>query len=302
MRGLRPVREVPLRLGERAAFEALERTLLIETNHPEILPYVRTVYARLRKPDADHGDDCDRGAIAQTDAGFAVTFNGERVSFVDSKRPTNPFRAAFYGSSKLFRLSFRRNPDYHSLYAAALRIDDRAVLIAAHAHTGKTTLTLELLARGARLYGDEFVFVRKRDREVSGFPRTLMVREPTLALVCNQRLNELCMSSPARHVFGHRVWDSVEAADVFGEDVYAEPAPFGAFVVLERAADGRARVGRLSPAVAAVKASPGFNIRKEGFFRIGDLAELLAAIPCYHLLAGGVGETGSALLSALRAE
>lgn len=287
------------RAREGIAFDVLGRTLIIETDHPEVAAHISRAYARMVTADAGKNEHRDLGVISQKDAGFSVTFNGEELVFTGSRQPTNAFRAAYYGSSKLFRLCFRRNEEFRALYAASLRFGNQAVIIAARSETGKTTLALALIARGAKFYGDEFVFVRRADRAVFAFPRTLMIREPTLALLADARLQAACEAVPPRCSGNIRIWDHIDVADVFGEDVYAEPAPLGAVVALERAPDGRARAQRISPAVAAGKLRSRLSADGDGFEKITTLAELFVNIPCYELLAGDVHETASALVAAL---
>ncbi len=286
-------------------FTTLERRLVVRSNCPEALDYARTVYHRVRiEPPQTENETCDVGVIfADPDPNVPwLLFNGEPVKYKDPK-PSTPFRLGFYGSSKLFRLSFLRNPDWYSLYGAALRVGDRAVIIAAHSGTGKTTLALELMARGARFYGDEFVFVRKSDKAVSGVPRPLLIRERTLSIIRNPRLKDLCEASAPRkttYAGEDRVWDNIDPTDLFGEDVLAQPAPLAATLILTRGPDGAVAVEQVPAALAAVDCSRRLNTNAVGFERLTEAAALLAGTPCYRMAAGSPQSTADAIEALLR--
>ncbi len=266
------------------AFSTLERTLVVGSDAVEVLDYFCAAYRRTIVPLPDSSDaTCDRGLILAHNGADWLYFNGQPVEFPD-ERPLTSFRLAFYGSSKLIRLSFRRNTAWRSLYAAALRIGDRAILISAQSGIGKTTLALELLARGARFYSDEFAFIRRSDRFLSGLPRALLIRERTLSMFHHPRLRQVCEASAPRNHHGDRVWDTIDAGVVFGEEVFAEPAPLAAAFMLERGSS-KSTTEQVSPAVAAVDFTKRLNADAEGFERFVDTAEMLTGIPCHRIVA-----------------
>jgi hypothetical protein len=265
------------------AFSTLERTLIVASDAADIMGYCREAYRRAIVPTPVELDEsCDTGEILAGGGDQWLRFCGAPVPFGEDK-PATSFRLAFYGASKLIRMSFRRNLGWRSLYAAALRVGDRAILISAQSGIGKTTLALELLARGARLYGDEFAFIRKSDRFVSGLPRALMIRERTLSLIPDPRLRAVCEASTPRSQHGDRVWDNIDAGDVFGEDVFARPAPLAAAFMLERGERTSSEV--VSPAVAAADFTSRLNADMEGFERFVDTTEMLAGSGCYRIVA-----------------
>ena len=266
------------------AFATLERTLVVRSDTPEIMEYFSAAYRRAVVPVPVCIDDrTDSGAILAGNGETWLEFNGQPVEQTGDK-PTTNFRLAFYGASKLIRLSFRQNGAWRSLYAAALRLGDRAILVSADSGIGKTTLALELMRRGARLYTDEFAFVRRDDGFVSGLPRALMIRERTLAIFGDPRLQKVCEASQPRTPHGDRVWDNIDAGDVFGDDVFATPAPLAAAFMLHRA-DGPPKSEPASPAVAAVDFTQRLNADAAGFARFVDTTEMLARTPCYRVTA-----------------
>jgi hypothetical protein len=267
-----------------AAFETLERRLIISSDEPEVLEYLRSAFRRVCVAIPQAGDEeFDRGEILAHNGSLWLTFNGEPMPSSGGV-PKTLFRRAFYGSSKLMRASFRRNTDWHSAYGAALRARDKAVIILAESGIGKTTLALELMARGAGFLSDEFVFIRKADKVVRGLPRAMLIRERTLTVFGDPRLRAACEASAPRMPHGDRVWDNIDAGDVFGEEVFAKPAPLAAAILLERKPTG-VTVDALPSTVAAANLCTRLNGGASAFDRLADAALLLSGIPCYRIAA-----------------
>ena len=282
-----------------AAFTTLERRLVVRTDEPEILDYLCSAYRRVRvtMPEPDELD-CDSGTIF-ADRPHWLEFNGEPVEYLDEKPATN-FRLAFYGASKLMRLSFQRNAQWHSLYAAALRLGEKAIVISARSGIGKTSLALELMARGAGFYSDEFVFLRKSDKVVCGLARALLIRQRTLSLFADPRLRAVCEASAPRMPHGDRIWDNIDPADVFGEQVFAQPAPLAAAIMLERTVADAARVEEVPAALAAADFTKRVNVELEPFDRLADTALMLAGTPCYRVSASSPQSAALAIEALLR--
>jgi len=278
-------------------FSALSRSLAIQTDHPGVSDYLSKAYARVALSGELPENQRDNGAISCAGSKHYVTFNDEPVNFTKQAALDTPFRAAFYGSSKLFRLSFRLDPDWLSLYGASLRINDRGVLIASYSGTGKTTLTLGLIARGAQFYSDEYVFIRKSDKMLSGLPRTLMIRERTLSVVGDNRLQALCSKlQPRQPARGNRVWDFVDAGAVFGEAVFANPTALSLVIILERSTTDIVKIDKVPSSIAAAEILPHVNVAGTGFDRLTDVAAALGSASCYRLAAGKQAATVDAVL------
>jgi hypothetical protein len=180
-------------------FLTLERQLALEVDSPEIRDYVRSTYARTRIARPVRGVPLDRAAIHGSGPQPSVEFNGTKID-LEKSTAHSAFRFGFYGSNRLFRESFRRNDAWLSFHGAALALPAGAIVAVAESGAGKTTLALALLDRGARLLSDEFVFVRKTDRVVSGYPRTFMIREPALAQIENRRVHQRCAERRLQHL------------------------------------------------------------------------------------------------------
>jgi len=284
-----------------AAFTTLERRLIVHSDAPEVLEYLCSAYRRVRVPLPADGDDADvdRGHILANNGADWLVFNGEPVVYPEDK-PSTHFRLAFYGSSKLIRLSFRRNDAWHSLYAAALRLGDKAIVVSAQSGIGKTTLALELMARGAGLFSDEFVFIRKSDRMVFGLPRALLIRERTLSVFSDPRLKAVCDASPPRVPHGDPVWDNIDPGDVFGDRVFAQPAPLAAAIMLERSPGAHATVEHVPAGLAAADFTKRINLELDPFDRLTSAALMLSGIPCYRVNASSPASAADAIEALLR--
>jgi len=263
-----------------------------------VLRYARSAYARLRVDDLPAGLPCDRATILAEPSKRGATFNGTPLP-LDRAAAESDFTLAFYGTLRAFVAAFAADTAWLPFFAASLRIGDRAVLLAAPGGTGKTTLTLALLDRGARLYSDEFTFVRRADRFVSGCARTLHVREPALAFVRNRKIHDLCAATPSRVAAGGwPVWDFIDPAAVYGDAIFAEPAPLGAVVLLERAEAG-SQIEPLPGAVAAAELAQHYDGPTAGFRRTAEIAATLAGVPAYRLRLGDPAEAAGLLLRIL---
>jgi hypothetical protein len=281
-------------------FQTLERRLIVHSDTPQILEYFVSAYRRVHLPMPTARDSAtDTGAILAEAPDHWLVFNGEPLPDGQEK-PTTNFRLAFYGSSGLMRASFRANPTWHSLYAAALRLKDRAILVSAQSGIGKTTLALELMSRGAGFYSDEFAFIRKSDRYVWGLARALLIRERTLSIFDDARLRTVCEQSAPRVPHGDRVWDTIDPGDIFGEHIFAQPAPLAAAIMLERSTSATAAVTEVPAALAAADFTHRHNTQAVGFDRMAGAALMLAGTPCFRVAANSPRSAADAIEALLR--
>jgi hypothetical protein len=283
------------------ALTTLERRLLLSSDAPAVIEYARSVYRRTCAaiPSDDDPQSCDAGEIRSADGAGWLFFNGEPVDYLDEK-PATDFRLAFYGTSKLIRLSLRRNLAWHCLHAAALSLHGRALIISTESGIAKTTLALELLSRGAQLYSDEYACVRKSDRMTHGLPRTFVIRARTLSLFPDPRLRAVCERSTPRNAHGDPVWDNIDAGDVFGEQIFAQPSQLGAAIVIERGRVAAPVVETISPALAAMDFGQRLNADTQGVARLADTAALLQGIPCYRITTGTAQAAAAAIEARLQ--
>ena len=100
----------------------------------------------------------------------------------------------------------------------------------------------------------------------------------------DERLAAVCAAATPRSPHGDKVWDTIDAGAVFGEQVFAQPAPLAAAIILERSTT-QTSVAPISSALAATEFTKRLNVDAEGFERLTNAAQMLAAVPCYRLAA-----------------
>jgi hypothetical protein len=269
-------------------FLTLGRQLALEVDSAEIRQYVRTTYARTRVEHPVAGIPLDHATIRLNGGSHGVEFNGQSIE-LDRGAKDSAFQLGFYASNRLLRESFRRNEAWLSFHGAALATPAGALVIVAESGAGKTTLALALLDQGARLLSDEFVFVRKADRIVWGYPRTFMIRRPALALIANPRIHESCRPAEAKvSSKGFDVWHAIDPVAIYGPDVYAPPTPLAGVVLLEAGQPGESRCDAVPSAIAALELARRLNSEATGFGRLSDLATLFAGVRAYRVAFGDV--------------
>jgi hypothetical protein len=163
------------------------------------------------------------------------------------------------------------------LHASAVKLPKGVVAIVGRSGIGKTSVAIELLGRGATLYSDDVLALRRLDSDLVAYPG------PPLMNVPRELLHT--MSGHGREIAHFpdqdETWMSIEhAAD--------GPEPLKAVFVLERQGQGEPRVERLDPSPFPLMAHAW------GLERTGPRAqrsfetytELARAAPAYHLSVG----------------
>jgi hypothetical protein len=244
--------------------------LTIETDDARVRRYLAGAYRAVAGAPSDRVPH-DRGAILVSGNEAVARFEDELLLRGEPAADPIPFAVAAAGM--LFRASFQHDAEHVAWYAAGLAIDGSAVLISGPSGVGKTTLALELIGRGHGLYGDEYVFLRRRDRRLVAFPRALMLRE------------------------GATVRHDVDVERVFGRRVFAASARLRAAYLLERGP--QSAVAPLAPAVFALSVAPRVGGRGNGLQRLDALLALLAGVHCYRLTMADPASAARALLASL---
>lgn len=273
-------------------FELFGRSLVLQVDHPEIHAYCSRVYKAVLSTAAPAAD-CDRAEMLIAQNPARITLNGERVELKE-KAFRSPFHMAVYGSSAIFQRWFLSHGAYSPWYAAGLCIDGKAVVISAPSGTGKTTLTLELLRRGYGYYGDEFIFIRKHDRLVFPFARSLLIRDGTRKLFAGDaRLQRALDRSDFYDGPRCRAWHFIHAQDVYGPSALAKPAPLHCAIVLERGE--RTELTPISQSVLALHVALRVGHEDSGFDRLTKLSRLLDGVACYRLAVQDVAVAADAI-------
>lgn len=277
-------------------FFSLERRIAFETDSAEIAAYLRSTLSRTRLARPRGDAPTDRATIRARDP-RSITFNGRPIRMREGF-DASPFRFGFYGAAQLLRESFRQNDAWFSFHAAAVAVARGAIVIVAESGTGKTTLSLALLDRGARLLSDEFVFLRKTDRLTAGYQRTFMIREPALAEIANRRVHELCEKTEwRRSSAGFKIWHTIDPTDVYGPEVFVDSRPLAGIVVVRRPATlAEPACDKIAASVGSLELSRRLNSEATGLSRLAEIAELVAGVPTYELTLGSLDRTAELLL------
>ena len=281
-------------------FTFLNRSLRVRYDRSEVGAYLEHAYADLRTSTPLRGRlDCGE-IVCPAGSETHVLFNGRRIAIPALHGNDDPLAAAFYGAAELFAASFRNLPAHDTFYGAGLAAGDGAILLSAPSGTGKTTLALECLRRGARFYADEFVFVERSTARVRGFSRTLMVREETRDLIGDTALQALLdRSALHKTTAGKIAWRLIGAHDAFGERVLAEPLPLRHIVLLKRRASRACRLSKISAAECVLELLPRTFFARLQPADIWGLLERYAGAACYRLEVGDPGEAATVLLDAI---
>jgi hypothetical protein len=114
---------------------------------------------------------------------------------------------------------------FEVLHASAAVLDGAAVAISAPSNTGKSSLMINLVDRGARLLTDDVLSLRARDGMLMAHPGSPLA---------NLSPEQLALLSPrTRATLGPPVHEGDKLAFTVGA-VHGEPAPLRAFVMLRR--------------------------------------------------------------------
>jgi hypothetical protein len=103
-----------------------------------------------------------------------VVFDGE----VWPLRDANLLAGCVYES--ILKIILARIQSHILIHAGALACQGQGLILAADSGHGKTTLTLELVRRGAKFLSDEMAALGRHDRRLYPFPRALRIRPGTL--------------------------------------------------------------------------------------------------------------------------
>jgi hypothetical protein len=110
----------------------------------------------------------------------------------------------------LFNSLLDRTEDLFIVHGAALADQDQGLIMAAPSGGGKSTLTLELLARGKSFLSDELALISVRDGRLQAFPRALAVGRENLKNVLSRRGEKFENFKPALEHQGRVMFDVEE--------------------------------------------------------------------------------------------
>ena len=234
-------------------YSVLNRTMRIRTRDETVAAYLRRAYGELSSTQPPAHD----ATIWASDGTPVVTFDDEVVALSEDEMTTT-VHLAFYGSARLFRRLATAEGTVTAAYGCAVAIAGQGVAIFAPSGTGKTSLCLEVLRLGHRLYGDEMFLVRKSDGALLDFRQALMIRVKA----------------------GMR---SLVPSQAFGDGIWADPLPLRAAVWLERGE--RSAIEPMARGALAAHAHFALLDRATTRERFWRFASLLKDVRCYRLTA-----------------
>lgn len=281
------------------ALHPTARVLRIETDSLPVKRYLESAYARMRLPSMRLARGAvDRGML-RVHPPARCSLNGVEVPVASLRQQPISRASAILAANQLFWNCLALDDQWLSLYGCAVTIGKRAVVLAAPSRTGKTTLAMSLLAKGARLHSDEIVCIRYRDLLVSGLQRTLVMREPSVALLSDDRIARFCQTNRPIGLAQSRVWHFMKPEEIFGTHAWAAPSSLGAVIFLEPSSCATAQIGALNKTVGTARLLP---LIKGATRTIGDIATLrtvFSSIDFYTLKLGQPNHSARVVLEAL---
>lgn len=153
----------------RSHYRILELDLSLETDAKAFHQLFERDYGWFQTPDAPAGAMPVRVILGGSGRDPFVRVGGERFSLAGHPSPVS---CAY---QRLSRALFNRLESFLLLHAGVVERGGAAVILAGPPGIGKTTLVLELVARGFRLFSDDLCPVHLGSRSVHPFPRSVWV-------------------------------------------------------------------------------------------------------------------------------
>lgn len=163
------------------------------------------------------------------------------------------------------------------LHGSAVRLEDQLVAILGGTGVGKTSLAIELIDRGAALFCDDVLALRRESAGVVAYPGPPVMNVPD----ASRELTSGWASPIASFAEQDETWMAVDRAT-------REPASLSIAIVVDRSPENDLAIRRTPPTPLTLMpwawglTNAGAHARKS-FDTFADLAERVAA---YHLSAG----------------
>lgn len=187
-------------------------------------------------------------------------------------------------------------PSWPCLHAAAVEIGGRLVCIPAVGQSGKSSLCVELTARGCRLFCDDVLPIDPATGDGFAMGIAPMMRRP---LPASPRA-KLAEFASQRMGLRHRRWMYIALAK---DEIapFGARAPIGAVVLLNRKSAARAQLEPLSPAVALREMLlQDFGGRGNRGLALASLHSVLAGARCFRLTYSDLADAAGTLLADAR--
>jgi hypothetical protein len=287
-----------LRFEPGPGFALRGSTLELRSNERFVCDFALRAYAPLRcRPSASFHHVAQ---IVVDRRGFRAFVDRDEIDVPVTGEIRDPrFAAAFYGTRAIFNRLLAGDGEVLAFYGAALALGPAAVAIIGPSTIGKTMLVLHTIALGARLYGDETVFVERTGAITGALRRRLMIREPGLALLPNDRMRKTCLADPNVYAMPQgRLWYAIDPEQMCGDGVYADPAPLAAIVCIDGERGARSILETIPTALAVREIAK----RRHNAYDLAGIASMhaiLRGVAAFRLRLGPPAEAGRLLCGIL---
>ena len=277
--------EVPLLVdGNRTiVVSACDCTFRIQCPDDETAAIVKTSFSELSAR-------CEAGSQAGStwyDVRRAAAVGSYRVVDSEGREATFDDQGSllFYLDKQITLSLQRRRPDLYFLHAAAVALDDRVAVLAAPAGTGKSTMTLALLANRFAYLSDELTPIDPETLLVHPYPRALSLKRSSPD---RNRLPQGTLDT------GVRLHVPVDALGV----AVTRPLPLGALFFLKRQRTESPECLSSAGGAAFVMAN-ALNSAAHPSDGLDIAIRLSAAVPCFSLDSSDLDAACSAVAAVL---
>jgi hypothetical protein len=241
---------------------------------------MRSVYES-ENGDAWYDDGGDRLLVRYTGAGYAVCLPRERRALLSVDRSAT--NAAWIATRPLFTLTLAellKREGMFFLHAAGVTTDAGGILLPGSSGSGKSTLAVALARAGFGFLGDDTVFLRRENGDLSvlPFPDQIDLSETSLDLLGSLSPRTIRLPGSPKWQF-----DPVHAGcAVIGEGVQPQA------LIFPFLGGTKARLEVLSGDDALLDLAPNLLMTERGATQrhLDVLADLVAAVPSYRLELG----------------
>jgi len=180
-------------------------------------------------------------------------------------------------------------PRFFEIHASVVEIDGQGVMFPAAPQSGKSTLALGLLSRGARYLSDEFALIDPETLQLHPYPKALCLKEGSFGV-----LDDLGLHRERRRVYvkGKKGRVAFVSPTRFGRERVGIPCPVR-HILFCRYRDGvRPSVSPISRAEAVLRLNEqSFNFLKFRRRGVTLMSDLVRSATCYELTAGDIEPT-----------